>query len=236
MVAEYAPAPVLGPIASVTLFLSVNNFDDGGEFGILDYFNYSGNGVPDNEDQAAGDAPYANTFHDEQPNPWGLHYVDTTDVYFAAMAAGWSHLGIRISTLTSDRFHFNWAIEVPDPVLVFDFRTFDLIDHAAFLECVAGPETEVSEECATYDFDRDLDVDMADFSLFQIGFDAGIIPPFTTDCCDTNHGPGCTNPDDENWDENLEWFCSNFAECCEVDWDELCILFAEALDFMDCGE
>jgi len=42
----------------------------------------------------------------------------------------------------------------------------DSMDHLYFLNCLYGPDGEVSTECRVFDFDYDLDVDLMDFTEF----------------------------------------------------------------------
>ena len=45
----------------------------------------------------------------------------------------------------------------------------DLLDHAGFLQCLAGPEQTVFVgECSCMDFDHDGDVDLGDYTLFSL--------------------------------------------------------------------
>lgn len=47
----------------------------------------------------------------------------------------------------------------------------DLFDFAAFLDCVTGPgDAGFPQECATFDFDEDGDLDRADGGALQIAF------------------------------------------------------------------
>ena len=45
----------------------------------------------------------------------------------------------------------------------------DLNDYAGFPGCMDGPNVSVDPNCRVYDFDRDTDVDLFDYSLLQIG-------------------------------------------------------------------
>jgi len=45
----------------------------------------------------------------------------------------------------------------------------DLNDYAGFPGCMDGPNLPVDPNCSVYDFDRDTDVDLFDYSLLQIG-------------------------------------------------------------------
>ncbi len=46
----------------------------------------------------------------------------------------------------------------------------DLDDFAGFVQCMDGPYSSVGLECELFDYDSDVDVDLADLSMFQINF------------------------------------------------------------------
>jgi len=49
--------------------------------------------------------------------------------------------------------------------------TVNLFDYASFLTCVTGPDGgPVLPDCACFDFNDDDDVDLTDFSNFQLAF------------------------------------------------------------------
>ena len=51
------------------------------------------------------------------------------------------------------------------------YRGVDKLDYSMFLDCFTGPDGEpVTEECHTFDFDDDNDVDLIDWGDFQAAF------------------------------------------------------------------
>ena len=53
---------------------------------------------------------------------------------------------------------------------------FDLTDYAAFPGCLSGDGVEVAVDCSAFDFDRDGDVDLVDFSRVQQAFGLSVPP------------------------------------------------------------
>lgn len=60
-----------------------------------------------------------------------------------------------------------WFAQVPGDC-VFD-GAVNLLDHAIFIDCSSGPSTNLTGDgCACYDLDKDQDIDLFDFGLFQV--------------------------------------------------------------------
>ena len=94
------------------------------------------------------------------------------------------------------------------------------------------------EDCRTYfdniqlspgpvtpgDFDYDTDVDLQDFAEFQNCFAV-----VAHNCCDDDHGPGCTDPEIE------ECVCFYDDYCCDADWDYTCVGYVTSQNCGTCG-
>ncbi|HNU44794.1 MAG TPA: dockerin type I domain-containing protein [Phycisphaerae bacterium] len=52
----------------------------------------------------------------------------------------------------------------------------DIQDFAVLADCLTGPEVPPATGCENADLDQDVDVDLADFSVFQLHFGAGRWP------------------------------------------------------------
>ena len=106
----------------------------------------------------------------------------------------------------------------------------DLADHHALPGCMTGPgDFDRLCDCRFYDMGHDRDVDLADFALFQNAFGVPIVwPEPPHNCCDTDHGPGCSNPEIESC------VCEAAPVCCDSDWDDYCVFILDALSCGDC--
>lgn len=49
----------------------------------------------------------------------------------------------------------------------------DLMDHSGLVDCLDGPEVDPTVNCESFDFDRDNDVDLNDFSVLAREFTRG---------------------------------------------------------------
>lgn len=99
----------------------------------------------------------------------------------------------------------------------------DLDDFATMAACLSGPGVAIGDECRLSDLDTDADSDLSDMSVFANGFGTNI-----HNCCDTGHGPGCSDEDIE------QCVCDAAPLCCSLDWDAYCVQFMEAFGCTQC--
>ena len=217
------------PFETAKVVLWFDNFNEGGPVGVVDLFDYEGNGIADETDFDAGTVPYTCFEHNEDP-PWKV-FVDLAGAFEQAIDDDVPFLGFRLSTETEDTFVLASSAGMRAPILQVKSRVFEHDDYVLFAACVSGPDTAATTECLSYDFDDDADVDVSDFQVFQRFF-RGVIepPPRPTNCCETDHGPGCDQPEVE------ECVCELMTSCCSTDWDAFCVGFAENHFCLFCPE
>jgi hypothetical protein len=108
---DLAQIPATG---RMTLDMGIEDLDPGGEDGVIDAFTYPGDGTVTAEDFFSGTTRATRFVW----NGVGVASVDVTEGVAAARAAGWSDLGLRLSTATGDRYFLGADLgRPPDPVL-----------------------------------------------------------------------------------------------------------------------
>ena len=112
-----------------------------------------------------------------------LHGVDPSDAglegywdfnegsgQMVADLSGTGNHGFRGATAGEDDADPEWVIRSVDGDSDGD-GDVDLDDHAAFVDCMRGPDREIDPECDFADFDSDDDADLVDFSAFILLFE-----------------------------------------------------------------
>ena len=159
-------------VASATLQLVVGNSDPDDEvIGFIDFYAYEGDGevTADDWDEGAW-------FGELSEDGWSVPVsLDATEVVKEAIANGWSTLGLRMSTQQTDRYFVGKAmgISVPNPFFVVQLSgPTDATNYESFGECFMGPNITPDPTClASFDYDCDSDVDLADFAEFTRRFE-----------------------------------------------------------------
>jgi uncharacterized repeat protein (TIGR02543 family) len=103
------------PVSSATLDIYIDNLDPGPPDGVMDFYTYEGDGVIDTSEFYAGSLYAQVTSTDDS-----FTHVDFKAAVNAALQNGWTYLGVRISTVTADRYWIDGAITgsgFPEPIL-----------------------------------------------------------------------------------------------------------------------
>lgn len=154
------------------LELGISNIDPGPPDGVIDVFIYTGDGVVHPSEFYAG-GYYSSFIYNDGP---GLAQVDVT----GALQLTGRYLGVRLSTITPDRFWLGAIISQPDPVLVVgacyadcDRSTGDgVLDIFDFL-CFANRFAMMDPYACDCDISGTFPCDIFDFLCFGQHFQQG---------------------------------------------------------------
>ena len=110
---EYDLTGLSYPVSSATLDIYISNLDPGPPDGVMEFYTYTGDGVIETSDFSAGSL-YAQVISTGD----SFTHVDFTAAVNAALQNGWTYLGVRISTATTDRYWIGGSIVgLPEPIL-----------------------------------------------------------------------------------------------------------------------
>jgi hypothetical protein len=104
-------------VTNATLDIYIRNDDSGGAVGVLDFYVYPGDGVVETTDFDSGypNPPYTQI---QSTDYIQVEHIDFTAAVNQALQSGWSHLGVRISTTTADRYWLGGsAVGLPEAIL-----------------------------------------------------------------------------------------------------------------------